>query len=652
MHGNGAPQRALAISPDGRTLAAAGYGPGLILYDARTYEQLGDPLPHYGAESLAYSPGGETLAIAGGDGGKEWYVRLIDAQTGKQLAETALAAVPGRLAFTKDGSRLVVLVAPGTGNSLGRANAKITILDAATLEQIGPTIEPEAFVGAYVGFNYAFPHFVLTADDRSLVTASEDGELAWWDIRTGRKTRTLPIETGLHSLALSPDGRTAAVGIDRGIQYVELASGRTRKATGGPAGSPHWVLFSPDGATVVSTNQDGTVMLWDARSTTPRETLRGHWNIVLQPVFSPDGETLYTVSHDGTAIAWDLTAKRGLDRRFTFTRDAPIDAAGFGGLNGAFSPDGRLVAVSLRGRGLALWNARKLQPVGAPLRDTGGEVGPLAFAPDGRRLAAVTWDRGQKTVVLTIWDVPSRTRLRKTRLDVADAAFSPDWSTIATITGRGLTLLDAATKATLGEIRAPETAGVAFSADGKLIASARGWAGGADVWDVVTRRRLVGVDSLGPYNFDWAVALDPDGRTLAVGGTGNPRSIVRLVDIRTGELVGELDQGGVGAATLEFSSDGRMLAVGGLAENVASLWDVSSGTQIGAKLTVGSRRIAMDLSSDGRRLLMVADNGEGAIWDIDPESWAKRACAIANRTLTREEWKEFLPGRPYEPACR
>ncbi len=33
---------------------------------------------------------------------------------------------------------------------------------------------------------------------------------------------------------------------------------------------------------------------------------------------------------------------------------------------------------------------------------------------------------------------------------------------------------------------------------------------------------------------------------------------------------------------------------------------------------------------------MTADNGEGAVWDIDPESWARRACAVANRTLTRE----------------
>jgi hypothetical protein len=86
-------------------------------------------------------------------------------------------------------------------------------------------------------------------------------------------------------------------------------------------------------------------------------------------------------------------------------------------------------------------------------------------------------------------------------------------------------------------------------------------------------------------------------------------------------------------------------------EPVAALWDVATGTQVGPSLTVGSRVAMIDLSPDGRRLLMTTGSGEGALWDIDPDSWAERACTVANRTLTRKEWKKFLPGRPYEPAC-
>ena len=94
----------------------------------------------------------------------------------------------------------------------------------------------------------------------------------------------------------------------------------------------------------------------------------------------------------------------------------------------------------------------------------------------------------------------------------------------------------------------------------------------------------------------------------------------------------------------------RTLAVSGF-EPVASLWDVASGARIGPSLTSGSRTAQVDLSPDGRRLLVTHGDGRGVVWDIDPASWAQRACAIANRTLGREEWERYLPGQPYAPAC-
>ena len=334
MHGHGDVLRAIAISPDGKTLAVGDFDTGVLFFDARTYEQIGDPLPVADlVESLAYSPDGRTLAVGG-----DHYVRLIDARTREQLAETAVGGVATRMAFTKDGSQLVVLFPPGEAAGLGGADAQITIRDAATLEPIGLSIEPEAFVGAYVGFYYASPHFALTADDRSLITASEDGELAWWDLRSRKKTRTLKIETGLHALALSPDGLTAAVGVDRGIRLSTRAAEPCGRQPAALSGSPNWVLFSPDGGTLVSTSLDGTVTLWDVESATPLETLRGHSNSVQQPVFSPDGETLYTVSHDGTAIAWDLTGDRGLGRPFTFTHDRAFSASAMTATRGSSAP--------------------------------------------------------------------------------------------------------------------------------------------------------------------------------------------------------------------------------------------------------------------------------------------------------------------------
>ena len=633
------------VSPDGRTLAVATDWAGVLFFDARTHEQIGNPVVdpvEYSAWSLAYSPDGQTLAVGGSR-----HVTLIDTRTHERLARASVGGLASRLAFTSDGSKLVVLFPPGDDlSSLGGADAQITIRDADTLKPIGPSIEPEDFVGAYIGFQYVSPNFVLTPDDRMLLTASENGELVWWDLRSRAKTRTVPIETGLHALALSPDGRTAAVGIERGIQLVDLASGTVRTAVGGPPGSPNWLLFSPDGETVVSTHIDGMLTLWNVESAAPAETLHGHSNSVRQPVFSADGKTLYTASHDGTAIAWDVSGGRELGRQFTFTDDQA--ASGSEGHPGELSPDGRLFAVGLKGRGIAIWAAQQLRPVGPPLLDTAGEVRGLAFSPDGRTLAAATVDG-----VVTLWNVRSRSRLETTLRAgatsgaVVDIDFSQDGATLATASSRGVMLWDATTGALLDRMTNSGGANdLAFSADATLIASARGFEGGARVWDVATRTLIatVGVQQFVP---DWSVAISPDGRILAIGGFG---PTVRLYDVRTGKLVRELDQAGAGAFALEFSPDGRVLAVSG-SEPVASLWDVATGAQIGPRLTGGDRRTMLDLSTDGRRMLTTFANGQGAVWDIAPESWKRRACAVANRTLTREEWNDFLPGRRYEPAC-
>jgi WD40 repeat protein len=480
------------------------------------------------------------------------------------------------------------------------------------------------------------------------MTASEDGELASWDLRARKKTRTWRIETGLApALAVSPDGLTAAVGSKHGVQLVDLRSGSVRTAASDSAGSPSWVLFSPDGKMVVATNRDKTVTRWNVASATPLETLRGHSNFVQQPVFSPDGETLYTVSHDGTAIAWDLTGDRRLGRSFTFTHDRKFSTTGFDGHPGRLSPDGRLIAVGLKEQGIALWDARELTPVGAPLLDTWGEVKSLAFSPDGRTLAAVA------DTMLTLWNVRSRSRLHEPLYAghssmVLAVGFSPDGETLATASSDlGLQLWDPTTGDTLEDPGFSAGASdVAFSADGALIASAAGDGGSAEVWDTATGMSIATFDSA-PGNEDFSVALSPDGHLLAVGGFGR---IVRIWNVRTGRLIHELDQGGNGAFTLEFSPDGRTLAISGF-EPAASLWDVASGTQIGPTLNAGDRRTMIDLSADGRQMLEVHGNGQGAVWDVDPESWKHRACVLANLTLTREEWEEFLPGRPYEPAC-
>jgi hypothetical protein len=56
-------------------------------------------------------------------------------------------------------------------------------------------------------------------------------------------------------------------------------------------------------------------------------------------------------------------------------------------------------------------------------------------------------------------------------------------------------------------------------------------------------------------------------------------------------------------------------------------------------------------TADGAYLLANTDAGRAFRWDFRPASWARHACAVAGRRLTRTEWNDELPGRAYAPAC-
>jgi WD40 repeat protein len=231
------------------------------------------------------------------------------------------------------------------------------------------------------------------------------------------------------------------------------------------------------------------------------------------------------------------------------------------------------------------------------------------------------------------------------------------------------------------------TAGVTAlvpSADGSRLVSAD-QSGGIVVWDVTTLRPVAS-DSSEPVR---ALAIRPDGRTLAVGGEDGR---VRLLDASSLDLLGELVGHDRRVASVAFSQDGELLASGGddrtirlwdvdrraevaslaghtdqvlglaftAAGRLASagedatvrLWDLERRMALGDPITTGSTEFVVGLATDAEGEVLVSAQGDDVVaWDIDEASWVRQGCTLANRPFTEQERIQFLEGDEPATVC-
>ncbi len=84
-------------------------------------------------------------------------------------------------------------------------------------------------------------------------------------------------------------------------------------------------VYSPDGTRIVTTSDDKTARIWDARTGAQLAVLSGHGDIVESAAYSPDGMRIVTASEDKTARIWEGRVPATLDDQIAWDAAAQTD---------------------------------------------------------------------------------------------------------------------------------------------------------------------------------------------------------------------------------------------------------------------------------------------------------------------------------------
>jgi WD40 repeat protein len=610
------------VSTDGRLLAVGNSQGDVTVRNVSSGHVLTEFADGGRAVSfLAFSRDGHTLAVSRYGG-----VDLRSVTTGRTV---------GRPLIWRDTAALGLFFSPD-GNQLAGTDERGDIVDwqlTSTVRAARVLSRPNPALTTA---------FTWSRDSRTFAVLDTNGTITAWDLATTPPPPQQIPTTNFacpQAMAFAPDGRTLVVGLADGrIGLFDLA---TRRQLGSPMGDPgpciSWFASSPDGSTLAAVTATGTVTQWDVVHRRQRAApLAGIGATTTSGLLGADD--MLTTLAPGTIDVWRLgTVGPALGRTIAHMT---------GGTAGIFlSHDGSLAFISgSRAPQWILYDMRRGRILAVhPKTDI---IGHVSWNPDATMIAIGRTDGTIRLVDRTT----GRTRgvFASHRGPVTVITFSPDGrlmgsgGTDGTVPVWNLATrrLDGAPFRASGSVY-----GTAFSPDGKNLALAS-TEGTLTIYDVGTHRAIHTYDSHEPLI---SLAYSPDGKTLAVSGFSG----TRLFDAATGQPVGEPLAGHSGVVTaVSFSGDGSTLASSSI-DGTVTLYDVASRQPIGDPLNAGYAGGAgtTTLSPDGRVLVTAYGDGHVVIWDVDPAAWQQRACALAGRNLTRDEWRQYLGSRPYEMTC-
>lgn len=581
---------------------------------------------------------GEVLALSFAPDGTLWSVeepgilRRWDLRERRQVEWHSLSDLENLWVFSRD------------GRVVAAASDEVSLWDVAS-GQLETLLPQPSWVTA----------LALSGDATLVATGHEDGVVCLWDSANDEPMHELSAhDSPISAVAFSHNGaRLATAGEDRVIRLWDVASGQPQATLEGPHDRIPALLWHPEGHRLYSSGWDTSVWVWDVTSGQPVILLNNHDKQIQAIALSRDGRFLACADSGRSIHIWDLTTHRPTQvfrsfdtetRTLAFSPSGQIVASGGSdrvvslwgapspsseelrvpsdlaraGL--ALSPSGERLASLVAGKGVRVWETSAEKKVFD--LDAESELLSVAYSPEGRFLAAGGVDHR-----IRLWDAQTgdrRTTLEGPPHPVTAIAFAPRAAVLASASSASCDVWLWNTERAEPILVIPDAAegcsveALAFQPQGELLAVAGiDWlaTGGGDghlvVWDVIQPQRLFKLPGGAR-----AVAFHPAGRLLLAASLVRT---VRIWDVTTGELEGELIGHEDAVTCVACSPDGRLVATGS-DDRTVRLWDVTTGTLLGTtELDTQVKHVVF--APDGRYLY--TGNGNSSCYQLRTHRLAK-----------------------------
>jgi WD40 repeat protein len=326
--GHTAPVARVLFTPDGKQLITVSHDQTIRLWNLATGETVRVLRPPIGKGDEgnlltgALSPDGKTLAVAGYGNPADKFGTIYLIGLASNRIERVLkghAGLINELAFAADGKRL----ASASDDKTARVWNVATGTCEQTLQGHGEILEGVAFA----------------PDGNRLATASSDHTARVWAIATGKATAVLEHEQEVKAIAWSPDGKTIATGGREKMVRLWDANGSARGLIDKVGDEITWLTFTPDSCQLLLAVQEKGVTsccLCDVAKGQKGNAFTRNGNTVFDGSVSPNGTLAATAGgNDNEVYVWK-TADASVVVR--------LAGRGRRAWSAAWGPDGRTVA--------------------------------------------------------------------------------------------------------------------------------------------------------------------------------------------------------------------------------------------------------------------------------------------------------------------